>query len=76
MSLTKGLYVIFDLETTGFSKNCHHLIEISTEFLAPDGTGVNKGNVHSLVQPPINIPPIITESTSISNGYVADCQYF
>ena len=40
LSLTKGVYVIFDLNMTGLSKNWHHIIEISEEVLAPDGTGL------------------------------------
>ena len=74
MSLTKSWYFVFGIETAGFSNFFHHIIKISTEVLAPDGTHVNNGNFHSLMRPPKKIPPIITELTVILNVDVADCQ--
>ena len=74
VSLTKSLYVIFDLGTEGFSKYWHHIISIASEVLSPYRTGANNGKFYSLVQPPRNIPPIITQLMSILNSDVADCQ--
>ena len=65
------IYVIFDLETTGFSKDRHHIIEIAAKILGPDSTPVDNGTFHSLVRPPSPIPGMITELTGISNEDVA-----
>ena len=74
VSLTKGLYAVFDIKTEGLSKFCHHIINITAEVLALDRTRINNSKFHSLVRTPVNIPPIITELTGILNGDVADCQ--
>ena len=55
---------------------CHYIIQIAAEVLAPDGTCVNNGKFHSLVRPPGNIPPIITELTGTLNGDMDGCQEF
>ena len=73
-SFTKITYVVFDIETTGLSKIWHHIIEIATEVLIYNRTGVNNGNYNSLVQPPRNIFPVITQLTGIFNGDVAGCK--
>ena len=44
--------------------------------MASDGTCVNDGLFPSMVQPPGNIPPIITQFMGISHGDVAYCQGF
>ena len=58
---------------TGFSKKCHHIIKIAAGVLALGRTRFNHGHFHSLVRTPINIPPIITQLMSISNGDMAGC---
>ena len=76
VSITKGLYVIIDIETIELSKTCHHIIKIDVEFLTPYGTCVNNGKFNSLVKPTKNINPIITKLTGILNGDVEDGQEF
>ena len=76
MSLAKGKYVFFNLETTGFSNIFHHIVKISAEVLAPNGTRIKNGKFQSLVRPPGNIPPIITQLTGITDSDVEDCQAF
>ena len=49
VSLTKGMCVIFDIRTTGFSKKFHHIIKFSAEVFAPDRNRFNNGNFHSVV---------------------------
>ena len=71
-----GLYVIFNLDMTGFSKISHHIIKIAAEVFAPEGTHFNNINFHSLVQPPGEMLPIITQFMGILNGDMADCQEF
>ena len=66
--------MLFFLDTIGLLIIWERKIDISAEFLAPDGSGVNNGNFHSLVRLPVNIPPIITQLTDISNGDLAGCQ--
>ena len=59
------MYAVFNIDTTGLSKNQQYSIKISAEVLAPDGSGVNYGKFHSLVRPPGNIPPSITQLMGI-----------
>ena len=76
VDMDQVLYVIFDLETTGFSRDRHHVIEIAAKILAPDATPVENGTFHSFVRPPSPIPPMITELTGISNEQVASAPAF
>ena len=70
MLLTKVMHIIFNIDTARFSKSWHHIIKISVEFLATDGTGVKNGKFHSLVQTLGNIPPIFIQFRNIYNGDV------
>ena len=70
------IYVIFDLETTGFSKDRHHIIEIAGKVLAPDATPVDNGSFQSLVRPPTRIPPVVIELTGITDEMVARARSF
>ena len=74
VSLTNGMYVVSNLDMSEVSKNWHHIIKITAEVFSPYENGVNNGKFYSLVQPPRNIPPIITQLMSILNSDVADCQ--
>lgn len=65
------LFVVFDLETTGFSKERHHIIEIACEILAGNGKRVSDAQFSALIRPPTPIPGFITELTGITNEMVA-----
>ena len=73
----RAVYVIFDLETTGFPKERHHIIEVAGKVLAPDATPVDNGSFQSLVQPPPSqIPPVVTELTGVTDEMVARARGF
>jgi len=68
-------YCVFDLETTGFSRKKHDIIEICAIIL--DEKGHDSSTMyHSLVKPANHISPVITEITGISNEDVADAPTF
>jgi DNA polymerase III, epsilon subunit and related 3''-5'' exonucleases len=70
------VYCVFDLETTGFSRHKHDIIEISAILL--DANGVIKDSsdsstaalFHSLVKPSAPISPVITGITGITNDFL------
>ncbi len=66
------IYIVFDLETTGFSKERHHIIEIACEMLYFDGTQVPSGKFSALVRPPYPIPYYIQQLTGIVDEMVYD----
>ena len=69
--LLDNLYVVFDLETTGFNAaNGDSIIEIGAVKLK-DGEIIDKFDM--LVKPPNPISERITSVTSITNEMVADC---
>jgi DNA polymerase III epsilon subunit-like protein len=69
------LYVVFDLETTGFSKERHEIIEIAAQILAPDGRIVDDV-FKSFIKPHNPIPAIISELTGIRNEDVEGAAEF
>ena len=76
VSFTKGIYVVFNIKTTGISNIWRYIIKNSATFFAPDETGVNIGNFHSLLRSPRKIPFIITKLTGILKGDVEYCQEY
>jgi DNA polymerase III epsilon subunit-like protein len=72
------VYCVFDLETTGFSRNYHDIIEICAILIDSNGVVHDKevATFHSLVKPPAPISPLITGITGISNETVADAPSF
>ena len=76
IDLGKCMYVVFDLETTGFSKERNHIIEIAAQIVNCNGVRVNEGTYYSLVSPPVPIPSIITQLTNITNEDVAQSSSF
>lgn len=63
-------YVVFDLETTGFSPNDSEIIEISA-LKYKNNTLID--SFSKLVKPSISIPNKITKLTGITNEDVANC---
>lgn len=64
-------FVVFDIETTGFSSEQDRIIEIGAVKIE-NGQVIDKFN--ELINPKISIPYKITELTSISNDMVKDCK--
>lgn len=70
------LYVVFDLETTGRSRQRDEIIEVAAQFLDPNGIQLEDGVFDQLVRPNSTIPRFITELTSISNEDVSSSEQF
>ena len=71
IKLEGALYVVFDLETMGFSKDSHHIIEIATLILSPNGTplfGHEECRFQSYIKPPNPMPSMISELTGITDS--------
>ena len=66
--LENGKYVVFDLETTGFSPEKDRIIEIGAVRLE---NGKETGRFSEFVNPKIPIPYRITQLTSITNDMVS-----
>jgi len=62
-------YVIVDIETTGLSKNKHHIIEIAAVLF--DGEKIIK-TFQTLINPQTHIPSFITNLTGINNIMTQD----
>ncbi len=74
LDIDNVIYIVFDIETTGFSKDRNHIIEIACEILGGDGHRISDGQFSSLVKPPVQIPSFITHLTGITNEMVQDYQ--
>ena len=66
------LYCVFDLETTGFSKDRNYIIEIACMLCDDTGSPLPDGKYAELVKPPVLIPNFISELTGITNNDVKD----
>ena len=66
MPLIADQFVVFDLETTGFSPNDNEIIEIGA--IKVDDT--ERTTLQLLVRPRTGIPPMITRLTGISQAMV------
>lgn len=71
ISLEDATYVVFDLETTGFSTNYERIIEISAVKIQ---NGIVLGTFSSLVNPEKPIPSAITKITGIKNRDVENAK--
>ena len=69
-------YVVFDLETTGFSRTRNEIIQIGAQILDSDGVPVENGLFCSLVKPVGHINDIISNLTGITNAKVHDADNF
>ena len=70
------LYVVFDLETTGRSRQHNEIIELAAAILDPSGIQVEDAVFSQLVKPNSPIPAFITELTSITNDSVSTAEQF
>lgn len=70
------LYCVFDLETTGFSRERDDIIEISLVLLTPDGIQIEDSTFTSFCKPSRGIPTFITALTLITNAMVQDAALF
>lgn len=70
------LYCVFDLETTGFSKDRNFIIEIACMLCDEVGKPLPDGKYTELVKPPVPIPYFITELTGITTNDVKDKEDF
>jgi DNA polymerase III epsilon subunit-like protein len=59
------IYIVFDLETTGFSKERNYIIEIAAEILDHHGNSLEDASFSSFVKPPCAIPSHISDITGI-----------
>ncbi len=63
------MYTVIDIETTGLSKNDHHITEIAA-------AKIRKGEIietyQTLINPQVRIPYFITKLTGIDNNMVKD----
>ena len=60
------MYVVFDLETTGFCRQRHHIIEMACQLLDPLGEPYGDA-FESLVNPFCKLTPFIQNLTGITN---------
>lgn len=67
-------YVVFDLETTGFSAERDRIVEIGA--LRCDASGKVISKYHQMVNPEIPIPPRATEVHGITDADVSSCPHF
>ena len=68
----RRLWVVIDLETTGFSKSQHEIIEIAGVILDDSGETIDDSAFSSFVKPNLPIPYAITQLTGIQNKDVAN----
>ncbi len=72
----KVLYVVFDLETTGRSRQRDEIIEVAAVILNHFGVQIEDAVFSQFVKPTTPIPPFITELTSITNDHVSTAERF
>ena len=71
IALDKCYYIIFDIETTGFSKNHHEIIQLAAKILDENGDLLFNSSFNSLVKPNNRINDTISTLTGITNKAVA-----
>ena len=72
-NLSSCCYVVFDIETTGFSPQRNEIIQIAAKFLDHDGGEIDNGSFNEFVKPTKRISNEITALTGISNDTVDNC---
>ncbi|MHB8172290.1 MAG: PolC-type DNA polymerase III [Thermincolia bacterium] len=69
MELSKGEYIVFDIETTGFSPSANEIIEIGAVKVVD---GIITQRFSSFIKPDNPIPYEITQLTGINHNMVSD----
>ena len=75
VDITRLVYFVFDLETTGLSRSSHTIIEIACVALDNHGNELPE-KFSELVRPVRPIPPAISQMTGITNDQVKDAPLF
>ena len=70
------MYVVFDLETTGFSYKNNNIIEIAAQVLSHEGIPLEDGLYSSLICPPRPIPSFVSDLTGITQDMVKTKRIF
>jgi hypothetical protein len=70
------LYVVFDLETTGRSRQRDEIIALAAVILDENGIEIEDASFSQFVKPRNPLPPFITELTSITNNDVSLAEGF
>jgi DNA polymerase III subunit epsilon len=76
LDLEKVIYIVFDIETTGFSRQRNSIIEIAAQLIDPNGNQIIDAKFSSLVKPVDCISPLITSITGITNKDVENADNF
>jgi hypothetical protein len=76
VDLDKVLYIVFDLETIGRSRQHSEIIELAAQILDPNGIPVEEAIFSELIKPNTPIPPMITELTAFTNNMVSTAECF
>jgi DNA polymerase III epsilon subunit-like protein len=66
IDVTKAIYVVFDIETTGLSKDRNYIIELAAQIIDPVGFPLSESSFSSLIKPLKPIPYFITSLTGIT----------
>jgi DNA polymerase III alpha subunit (gram-positive type) len=75
--LNTTVYVVFDLETTGFrGQPSADIIELAADILLPNGIHFEGASFSSYVKPRLPIPALITGLTTITDDDVRDADDF
>ena len=75
IDISRLVYFVFDLETTGITSSTHNIIEIACTAISYDGEPF-EDRFHELVRPPRSIPEFITQLTGIKNSDVSNARLF
>ena len=70
------IWVVFDLETTGFNRVTHEIIKIGALILGDDGKQLDDASFLSFIKPKSRIPSTITQLTGINNHNVCNARPF
>jgi DNA polymerase III alpha subunit (gram-positive type) len=70
------IYVVFDLEITGRSRQRDEIIELAAVILNESGVEIEDAFFSEFFKPTKSIPPFITELTSITNNDVSTAESF
>ena len=68
--LQDTVYIVFDLETTGFSHKTNNIIEVAAEVLFHNWIPLQDGLYSSLICPPRPIPSIVSMLMGITQDMV------